>query len=152
MSASPEYWFYHLEASTLKGVLPDLLTKTLAKGWRAMVRFPNGTDLAEWDDFLWTYQDASFLPHGREDQGRADLQPILLANSAESSEGFDAVFLIDGAEIPDMSSVERVMVMIDGRSEEAVQRERARWKRLKDAGTPMSYWQQGAQGRWEKKA
>lgn len=152
MSTSPEYWFYHLEASTLKGVLPDLLTKTLAKGWRALVRFPNGTDLAEWDDFLWTFQDFSFLPHGREDQGRADLQPVLLANSSESADGFDAVFLIDGAEVSDMAAVERVMVMIDGRSEKAVQRERARWKKLKDAGASMSYWQQGPNGGWEKKA
>ena len=152
MAEVPEYWFYHLEASTLKGVLPDLLSKTLQKGWGAMVRFPDGTDLSEWDDFLWTYQDGSFLPHGREDQGRADMQPVLLANSASSSVGFDALFLIDGADMSDVSNAQRVMVMIDGRSEEAVQRERGRWKQLKDAGATMSYWQQGPQGGWEKKA
>ena len=152
MNPAPEYWFYHLEASTLEGVLPDLLTKTLGKGWRALVRFPDGTHLAEWDDFLWTFQDASFLPHGREDQGRADLQPILLANSTKTADGFDAVFLVDGADVADVSSAQRVMVMIDGRSEEAVQRERARWKALKEAGATMSYWQQGSRGGWEKKA
>ncbi|MEL6686250.1 MAG: DNA polymerase III subunit chi [Pseudomonadota bacterium] len=152
MTKTPEYWFYHLEASTLKGVLPDLLGKTLQKGWRALVRFPDGTDLADWDDFLWTYQDTSFLPHGREDQGRADMQPVLLANSAQSAEGFDAVFLIDGAKLDDVTAAERVMVMIDGRSEDAVQCERARWKQLKDAGATMSYWQQDPQGGWEKKA
>ena len=152
MSQTPEYWFYHLEASTLKGVLPDLLSKTLAKGWRALVRFPNDTDLSEWDDFLWTYQDASFLPHGREDQGRADMQPVLLANQADQATDFDAVFLIDGADMSDVSAAERVIVMIDGRSEEAVQRERSRWKELKDLGATMSYWQQGPQGGWEKKA
>ncbi|MEM7729123.1 MAG: DNA polymerase III subunit chi [Pseudomonadota bacterium] len=150
--AGPEYWFYHLEASTLKGVLPDLLSKTLAKGWRALVRFPDGADLSEWDDHLWTYQDQSFLPHGREDQGRADVQPVLLANAADSADGFDAVFLVDGADVADMSSAERVMVLIDGRSETAVARERARWKALKDTDAMMSYWQQGARGRWEKKA
>ena len=150
--SQPEYWFYHLEASTLKGVLPDLLTKTLAKGWRALVRFPEGTDLSEWDEFLWTYQDESFLPHGRDDQGRADQQPVLLANSVESAEGFDAVFIIDGADVKDVNAAERVMVMIDGRREESVQRERGRWKTLKDAGATMSYWQQGELGGWEKKA
>jgi DNA polymerase-3 subunit chi len=150
--SQPEYWFYHLEASTLKGVLPDLLTKTLAKGWRALVRFPEGTDLSEWDEFFWTYQDESFLPHGRDDQGRADQQPVLLANSVESAEGFDAVFLIDGADVKDVNAAERVMVMIDGRREESVQRERGRWKTLKDAGATMSYWQQGERGGWEKKA
>lgn len=148
----PEYWFYHLEASTLKGMLPDLLGKTLTKGWRALVRFPDGTELTDWDDYLWTFQDQSFLPHGREDQGRADQQPILLANSAMTADGFDAVFLIDGADVANVSAAERVMVMIDGRSQEAVSRERERWKALKDQGSTMSYWQQGARGGWEKKA
>ncbi|WP_298918729.1 DNA polymerase III subunit chi [uncultured Algimonas sp.] len=152
IAETPEYWFYHLEASTLKGVLPDLLGKTLAKGWRALVRFPDGTDLAEWDDYLWTFQDQSFLPHGREDQGRADQQPVLLANKADSADGFDAVFLIDGADVGDVSAVSRVMVMIDGRSQDAVKRERARWKALADADATMSYWQQGERGGWEKKA
>ncbi|GLQ19922.1 DNA polymerase III subunit chi [Algimonas porphyrae] len=148
----PEYWFYHLEASTLKGVLPDLLTKTLSKGWRALVRFPDGTDLAEWDDYLWTFQDQSFLPHGREDRGRADQQPILLSNATEAASGFDAVFLIDGAALASVEGASRVMVMIDGRSEDAVQRERARWKALKNQDAKMSYWQQTSQGGWEKKA
>lgn len=148
----PEYWFYHLEASTLKGVLPDLLTKTLSKGWRALVRFPDGTDLSEWDEFLWTFQDQSFLPHGREDQGRADQQPILLANQLQTAEGFDAVFLIDGAAVDAADGVSRIMVMIDGRSDEAVQRERARWKQLKETGATLSYWQQDERGGWAKKA
>lgn len=152
MSDQPEYWFYHLEASTLKGVLPDLLSKTLSKGWRALVRLPNGSDLADWDDYLWTYQDHSFLPHGREDQGRAEQQPILLANTTETAEGFDAVFLIDGADVTLGDGVSRVMVMIDGRSQEAVQRERGRWKALKERGAAMSYWQQTSNGGWEKKA
>ena len=148
----PEYWFYHLEASTLKGVLPDLLSKTLSKGWRALVRLPDGTDLTDWDDYLWTYQDQSFLPHGREDQGRADQQPILLANKMQSADGFDVVFLIDGADVATVDGVTRVIVMIDGRSQEAIARERGRWKTLKDAGATMSYWQQGSSGGWEKKA
>lgn len=152
MTEQPEYWFYHLEASTLKGVLPDLLTKTLQKGWRALVRFPNQTDLADWDDFLWTYQDQSFLPHGREDQGRADQQPVLLANQTSSAEGFDAVFLIDGSELADFTGVSRVMIMIDGRSETAVQRERQRWKALSNSGATLSYWQQTSHGSWNKKA
>lgn len=150
--SAPDYWFYHLEASTLKGVLPDLLSKTLSKGWRALVRLPGGADLSDWDDYLWTYQDVSFLPHGREDQGRADQQPILLANTANTADGFDAVFLIDGADVATLDGVSRVMVMIDGRSQEAVQRERSRWKRLKESGAVMSYWQQSAHGGWEKKA
>jgi DNA polymerase-3 subunit chi len=152
MNGGPEYWFYHLEASTLQSVLPDLLMKTLGKGWRALVLFPEKTDLTEWDDYLWTFQDQSFLPHGRQDRARADQHPVLLANQPSADGAFQALFLIDGAEMAPSAGVERVMIMIDGRSESAVSRERQRWKRLKDQGATLSYWQQTAQGGWEKKA
>jgi len=70
-----DYWFYHLEASTLKGVLPGLLEKTLQKGWRALVKLPEA-ELADMDAYLWTFQDDSFLPHGRDDEPQSAQQPI----------------------------------------------------------------------------
>lgn len=146
-----DYWFYHLEASTLEGVLPGLLEKTLEKGWRALVKLPQ-EKLAEMDAFLWTFRDDAFLPHGRDDEPMETLQPILLSATKDSAEGFDAVFLIDGAELSDMAGVSRAMVMINGRSQEDITRERGRWKALKDAGESLSYYQQDERGRWAKKA
>ena len=151
MANAAEYWFYHLEASTLEGVLPGLLEKTLEKGWRALVKMPEA-QLAELDGFLWTFRDDSFLPHGRDDEPQAELQPILLSAITESAKGFDAVFLLNGASIVDMDGVSRAMVMINGRSQEDVSRERGRWKTLKDAGENLAYYQQDERGRWEKKA
>lgn len=146
-----DYWFYHLEASTLEGVLPGLLEKTLEKGWRALVKLPE-EKLAQIDEFLWTFRDEAFLPHGRDDEPMEALQPILLSATKDSAEGFDAVFLIDGAKIEDMAQASRAMVMINGRSQEDIQRERGRWKALKDAGANISYYQQDERGRWLKKA
>ena len=146
-----EYWFYHLEASTLESVLPGLLEKTLEKGWRALVKLPQGK-LDELDSFLWTFRDDAFLPHGRDDEPQADLQPILLSASTESAKGFDAVFLLDGVSVQNMDGVSRAMVMINGRSQEDITRERARWKTLKEAGADLAYYQQDDRGRWEKKA
>lgn len=151
MAAAAEYWFYHLEASTLEGVLPGLLEKTLEKGWRALVKMPEA-QLAELDNFLWTFRDDAFLPHGRDDEPQAELQPILLSASTENATGFDAVFLLGGASIVDMDEVSRAMVMINGRSQDDVLRERGRWKDLKAAGAELAYYQQDERGRWEKKA
>lgn len=151
MADATQYWFYHLEASTLEGVLPGLLEKTLEKGWRALVKLPEAR-LGEMDGFLWTFRDDAFLPHGRVDEPQAELQPILLSSTTSSAKGFDAVFLIDGETVADMEGVSRAMVMINGRSQEDVQRERGRWKTLKDAGATLSYYQQDERGRWEKKA
>lgn len=146
-----EYWFYHLEASTLEGVLPDLLEKTLSRGWRALVKLP-AERLADMDAYLWTFQDSSFLPHGRDDEPQSDQQPVLLTSTATVSGGAECVFLIDGEELDIDETTERCIVMINGRSQEDVGRARKLWKRLKDAGETLSYWQQTDRGKWEKKA
>lgn len=146
-----EYWFYHLEASSVEGVLPGLLEKTLQKGWKALVKLPEA-QLKEMDDYLWTYKDDSFLPHGRDDEPLADQQPITLSANAISAEGHAAIFLLGGTDIVNMSGVERCMVMINGRSQEDVMRERKRWKTLKATGATLSYYQQNDRGSWEKKA
>ena len=146
-----DYWFYHLEASPLKGVLPNLLEKTLQKDWRALVKLPQ-SDLADMDDYLWSFQDDSFLPHGRDDEPQSDQQPILLSSQAQSAAGFVAVFLIGGAQLEDMAGASRAMVMINGRDNHHVTSERARWKRLKEDGASLAYYQQNDRGGWEKKA
>ncbi len=146
-----EYWFYHLETSMLEGVLPELLDKTRARGWRALVKMP-ADRLSHMDKFLWTYKDDGFLPHGRDDEPMADQQPIVLSSEAATSQGHDCVFLIDGADIDVDAKTSRCLVMIDGRNEAMVQQARAKWKSLKDSGANLSYWQQNDQGRWEKKA
>ena len=116
-----------------------------------MVKLPS-EQLKEMDDYLWTYKDDSFLPHGRDDEPLAEQQPITLSANAASAEGRSAVFLLGGTDIADMSGVERCMVMINGRSQDDVMRERKRWKTLKETGATLSYYQQNDRGSWEKKA
>ena len=150
----PEYWFYHLEASTLEDVLPGLLEKVQQRGWTALVKLGGATEerLAELDQYLWTFRDNSFLPHGRDDEPLADVQPVLLSATATTAGGKDCVLLIDGAEVDDMSGVTRAIVMINGRNSEDVKRERGRWKKLSDAGASLAYFQQDERGGWVKKA
>lgn len=144
-------WFYHLEGSTLESVLPDLLQKTLAKGWRAVVKLPEAR-LPEMDHFLWTFKDDSFLPHGRDDEPQADQQPVLLTASAAKSQGADCVFLIEGEDMDITDDTQRCIVMINGRNQDDVTRARAQWSKLKKTGATLSYWQQTDRGGWEKKA
>ena len=146
-----EYWFYHLESSTVEGVLPELLKKTLSKGWKALVKLPS-ENLTAMDEFLWTFQEGSFLPHGCDTEPLADQQPILLSASAETAKGYEAVFMIGATDIKDLSGVERCMIMINGRSASEIAKERARWKQLKGENATLSYYQQNDRGGWNKKA
>lgn len=144
-----EHWFYHLEQSTLEGTLPTLLEKSIEKGWRARVQVTTDARLAELDKFLWTFRDDSFLPHGRDDQPMADMQPILLSSQAGCTGG-DIVFLIDGAEPTDLSGVSRCVTMVDSRDAQGRTIARNRWKQAKDEGGDVSYWRQDDNGRWSK--
>lgn len=152
MTATPcEVWFYHLERSSLDQVLPELLEKTLGRGWKALVRTGEVERIEHLDSWLWSYRDDSFLPHGTDHEPLADRQPVLLTTKQENPNGAEALFLIDGAEPGDLSPHTRCIVLFDGRDEAALAGARARWKTFKGQGLPVSYWRQVERG-WEKQA
>lgn len=147
-----DVWFYHLERSGLDAVLPELLEKTLARGWRALVRSKARERVEHLDGWLWSYRDDSFLPHGADDEPMAARQPILITASAENLNGADVLFLIDGAEAGDISGFQRCVLLFDGRDAEALGEARRRWSAFKAGGHPVSYWRQGETSGWRQEA
>lgn len=149
-----EVYFYHLERSALEAVLPDLLEKTLARGWRALVRTTSPDRAAAIDDFLWTVREDSFLPHAAGGEaGFAARQPVWITSGDDHPNTAQVVFLVDGAEAtPDaIAPFERCVSIFDGADEAAVARARAFWKVSKDAGFEIAYWSQSPAGRWDRK-
>lgn len=147
-----EVWFYHLERSSLDQVLPELLERTLKRGWKALVRTAEADRLEHLDGYLWTYRDDSFLPHGLAGEGMAERQPVLLTTAEENPNGAQALFLIDGAQPGELDGYERCIVLFDGRDESALAGARVLWKSVKAKGLAASYWRQGAERGWEKQA
>ena len=152
MAETPcEVWFYHLERTGLDQALPELLEKTLARGWKAIVRCSEAARIDHLDDWLWAYRDDSFLPHAPEREPGASRQPILLTSGSERSNDAEVLFLVDGAEAGDLAEYVRCVVLFDGGDDAQLARARLQWGALKGAGWPVSYWKQ--QGRsWEKQA
>ncbi|MDX2288102.1 MAG: DNA polymerase III subunit chi [Hyphomicrobiaceae bacterium] len=144
--------FYHLERQPLEQVLPLLLERTLQRGWRAVVQSGSQERLAALDLALWTYRDDSFLPHGTAADPSPHLQPVFLTAGDDTPNGAGVRFLVDGAETASFEGYERIVYLFDGRDVEAVGRARGQWKAAKAAGADCTYWQQSAEGRWEKKA
>lgn len=145
-----DVWFYHLERSSLDLVLPELLERTLARDWRALVRVGDPAALAALDDRLWTWRAESFLPHGRADREDAERQPILLTVEGENRNGAQVQFVVEGAPLEDLGGYERCLVLFDGRDDQAVAEARELWKRVKAQGASASYWKQGEDGGWSK--
>ena len=151
MAETCEVWFYHLERTGLDQALPELLEKTLQRGWRAIVRSPVPERVEHLDGWLWSYRDDSFLPHGPAGEPTAARQPILLTTEAHNPNGADALFLVDGAEPGDLSGFKRCVVLFDAADEAQVAAARAQFRKAKADGLPVSYWQQKGRG-WEKQA
>ncbi len=150
--SAPEFWFYHLESQPLQAVLPVLLEKTLARGWRACLRFSTPERLETIDSALWTYRDESFLPHGTARDGPAASQPVFLTLDAGNPNGAQALFLLEAATESEPQRFTRVIRLFDGADEEAKAIARTEWKTAKAAGFEVSYWQQDASGAWKKSA
>jgi DNA polymerase-3 subunit chi len=147
-----DVYFYHLEHQTLERVLPNLLEKTLARGWRAVVQAGSEDRLEAIDLALWTYADDSFLAHGTARIGHASAQPIYLTLGNENPNDAGVRFLVDGAEAEEFAGAERFVYVFDGHDADALASARGQWKAAKAAGCPVTYWQQSPNGRWEQKA
>lgn len=148
----PEVLFYHLERQPLEKVLPSMLEKVVERNWRAVVQAGSQERLEALDLALWTYRDDSFLAHGTAKDGHAADQPIYLATDATNPNTAGVRFLVDGAEANEYAGYARIVYLFDGHDEAAVASARQQWKKAKAAGCAVTYWQQSAAGRWEKKA
>ncbi|WP_293899713.1 DNA polymerase III subunit chi [Phenylobacterium sp.] len=149
--AACEVWFYHLERTGLDQALPELLEKTLQKGWKAIVRSPTADRIDRLDSWLWTYRDESFLPHAVAGEPGPERQPILLTTANDNPNGADALFLVDGAEPADLTGYQRCIVIFDGADDGQLQAARNQFREAKAKGLAVSYWKQQARG-WEKQA
>ncbi len=147
----PEWWFYHLQRTTLERAVGPLLEKCLERGWRVLAVSPDITRRAALDEALWTYDDQSFLPHGQaEAEGLApDQQPILISAETENLNQAAVALLMDGVDLPADAQFERCMVMFDDGDQASRQKAREQFKAAKDAGLPARYFQQAGRG-WKE--
>ena len=145
-----EVGFYHLTRTPLEQALPRLLGRVLTGGGRAVVRCAGPERLGALDASLWLSTDPDWLPHGTAATGHAAMQPIWLTTEDEAPNGARFLFLVDGAESARLAEFDRVLDLFDGNDADATAAARERWKRARDAGHALTYWQQGPRG-WERK-
>lgn len=146
-----EVLFYHLQNRPLDAALPQLLEKCLERGWRCTVQATSPERVEALEQILWTYDDASFLPHGTDRQPEPARQPILLTADESNPNGAVIRFLIDGAAIADVGAYQRVIHLFDGNDSEAVEPVREAWRRARAEGHEVTYWQQDPNGRWQRR-
>jgi DNA polymerase III subunit chi len=143
--------FYHLLSTPLERALPRLLERAREQGYLIVVRAGSVERVAQLDAALWTYDEASFLPHGAARDGNASAQPIWLTAGDDNPNQATMLVLVDGVEAADLTSFARCADIFDGSDESAVEAARERWRRAQEAGHQLTYWQQTQSG-WERRS
>jgi DNA polymerase-3 subunit chi len=146
-AAAAEWWFYHIEHSSLDAAIAPLLEKCLERKWRAVVVGKIET-IDRLDRTLWTWREDSFLPHGRARMDAAK-QPVLLSTEAAPVNGAKVALLLDGMDC-DPALFERCMVVFDGGDEASRAKARQQYKTASDAGAVARYFQQERNGGWKE--
>ena len=147
-----EISFYHLQRQSLFQALPKLLEKVLERGHRAVVLTDSPEMMEELDQALWSFDPASFLPHGSKGSKWPDSQPVYISTDMENPNKADILVLTDGRRVGEFNGFDRVLEMFDGTDPEKVQAARERWTAYKNSGHNLTYWQQTDSGSWSQKA
>ncbi|WP_410219229.1 DNA polymerase III subunit chi [Paracoccus sp. (in: a-proteobacteria)] len=143
--------FYHLTRSPAEALLPVLLSKALAAGWRVELRGAEAERMDRLDQQLW--QAEGFLPHGMAGGPHDARQPVLLTVPDQvAANDPSCLMALDGVEIapPEAAARDRVCILFDGGDTGAVARARDQWRALTGAGIEAEYWSEES-GRWERK-
>jgi DNA polymerase-3 subunit chi len=111
----------------------------------------SGERVEHLDALLWTYDDASFLPHGSARDGHGERQPVWLTTTDENPNAATMLVLVDGARSALLERYARCCDVFDGNDAAAVAAARERWREAKAAGHGLVYWEQ-TQGKWEKRS
>jgi DNA polymerase-3 subunit chi len=146
-----EVGFYHLQRTALEPALARLLERVLASGQRAVVRASSADRVEALNRALWTIGQGSFLPHGSRADGFAEDQPVFLTEAADYPNGATVLVLVDGAEVEPPPEVTRCLYLFDGNDPQAVAGARERWRRWRERGAEITYWQQTERG-WRNAA
>jgi DNA polymerase III subunit chi len=146
-----EVRFHHLERRRIDQALSRLLEQALEEGRRVLVRASSDEMVAALNERLWTYDDASFLPHGAAGDGDPMTQPIFLTSDLENPNAATMLVRLSGVEAGDADEAfDLVILMFDGSDEAALAQARGEWRRLSDQGRTISYWRESDEGGWER--
>lgn len=148
----PEFRFLHLERRRVDQALPDLLEATLVEKTRVVVQARSREEIESLNERLWTYRDESFLPHGAAGDGEPASHPIFLTENDDNPNRATLRVLLAGGDVAALtgSAYASVILLFDGRDEEAVAAARRQWSLIKATGERLSYWREGDDGGWTR--
>lgn len=144
--------FYHLTHSTTEKALPQLLQKMLDKGHRAVILSDDKERLSVLNNWLWEYSPEGVIPHGLKGEQYPEAQPVYLTWEEENPNQADILIVLGNILPANDNGFVRCLDMFEDGDAEGVADARKRWAHYQEqGGSNLTYWQQTANGGWEKK-
>ena len=144
--------FYQLLGGQLDELATQLVEKCRAAGKTVMIYNAASSSQSQ-SEHLWTVRDLSFLAHGIDSDEGQEFAPIWISSDVEKNQ-IEAEFAIlkDGLVPSDIEQFERVLVLFDGRDEQALQTARRQWKSWSSQYQgKCRYFAKTEEGRWQQK-
>jgi DNA polymerase-3 subunit chi len=111
--------------------------KARAAGHRIVVHSDVEEERRHLDRLLWTYRDASFIPHGVIGRDDAGLNPILIGDGAVAVDEHDVLINL-GRDVPTFFGRFRRMIECIDHDPEIKQAGRGRFRYYKEHGYPLN--------------
>ena len=135
--------FYQLTRDPAEKVLPFIAQRILDDKGRLLIVSDDSVQLDAISSSLWTAKADSFLAHAKAGEGNDALQPILLSEKIEASNGARFVAIADGNWRPVERNFDRVFYLFPPNQTDNA---RAAWRSLGE-GVERRYWKQDG-GKW----
>jgi len=104
------------------------------EGRRVLVRVEDERKAAQWDQFLWTWDEQSFLPHsvlGTEWPGD---EPVTIAARTPAATPGVVLVCLDDVPPDELLAFDEIYELVDRCSDEGLERSRRRWSAWKATG------------------
>lgn len=147
-----EVSFYHVTQTAPLQALARLMEKCISQNLRTLIRARDEDRVREVDTYLWTYNPASFLPHGTPASPQPDAQPIYITAGDENPNESKVLVLLDNVLPEQLQGYDRILYLFDGQDEGQTRTAREHWKALKQGGHGLAYWEQQDGGGWKRSA
>ena len=145
----PEISFYKLTALPILKAAPKLIEKIYYSGQRLVVVAEQEDLLQSLDNVLWSYSTKHFIPHATFQDPHPNDQPIYLTHNMENPNNASIVMALGIVEITNIVANKHIY-MFDGNDKKQLTFARKKWQSYKKQGNSIVYWQQNAEGSWEK--
>ncbi|MFH1532698.1 MAG: DNA polymerase III subunit chi [Pseudomonadota bacterium] len=128
-----------MDRAALSRFMARFVEARVAEGRRVVLRVADARTAARWDQFLWTWDDLSFIPHSILGTTWPADEPVTVTTRLPPPAPDLTLICLDDVPLEDLEGHDDVYELVDRNSEEGVERARERWSAWKTTGRSREY-------------